>query len=448
MDAPLPGIEPWDEIVRNRALAHFSFAGPDAEQLVQGRERIYLDRIWNDFAGDPAKVDEATRAAYAAQYALPGAMRAGFAQFAAFPQDAEDNRIFQRTRLSMPLAVGGEKSFGATMAAVMRNVATDVHEAIVPGAGHWLMEESPEFTVALIRDFLAGRTPAEQRLSITEFKFPEHSEAGAGTSGVSGIQTVVLKGDPARAGLYTIMLRIPANTRIAAHEHMDDRGDRRLRQPNAFRRYSGRTGYRPDNRCRTVFDALRRHRVGPAPRVRRAVAPTVRFASDNAAPRSASAAPRRPLLNLEQALDYPTYIVPGEALMPPLARPDCFQCLPDWGKRLMTSAIPHWVNSLNTTSNLFSAVYRSPNLAAGVPGVGWSVIIMLTPLSANFVTLPALNPRSPLDPEGLTAVAGVSCHSGLNGVSRAASHSNMTVGSCAAFHAGGDECSASRVDAR
>src|SRR2546425_6294906 len=76
MDAPLPGVGPWDDIVRHPALWHFSVRGPDAERLVRGRERIYLDRIWNAFTGDPGKPDEATRAYYAAQYARPGAMRA------------------------------------------------------------------------------------------------------------------------------------------------------------------------------------------------------------------------------------------------------------------------------------------------------------------------------------------------------------------------------------
>jgi pimeloyl-ACP methyl ester carboxylesterase len=159
MDAPIPGIAPWDEIVRNPALWHFSFHGPDAERLVEGRERIYLDRIWNDFSGDPTKPDEATRAFYAAQYAQPGAMRAGFAHFTAFTQDAEDNKVFQKTKLTMPvLAIGGEKSFGSTEAAVMRSVAKDVREAVVPGAGHWLMEESPTLTITLIQDFLSGQT--------------------------------------------------------------------------------------------------------------------------------------------------------------------------------------------------------------------------------------------------------------------------------------------------
>jgi pimeloyl-ACP methyl ester carboxylesterase/uncharacterized RmlC-like cupin family protein len=234
MDAPIPGIAPWDDIVKNPALWHFSVSGPDAERLVQGRERIYLDRIWNAFSGDPRQPDEATRAFYAKQYAQPGAMRAGFAQFAAFAQDVKDNQVFSQTKLTMPvLAVGGEKSFGATEAVVMRNLATRVKEAVVPGAGHWLMEEAPAFTVALIRDFLKDPAPPpaappvvsdrEKRVAPSEFNFANAGAGGTGTSGVSGIQTVVMKGDPNQPGLYTIMLRIPANTRIAAHEHQDDR---------------------------------------------------------------------------------------------------------------------------------------------------------------------------------------------------------------------------------
>jgi pimeloyl-ACP methyl ester carboxylesterase len=55
MDAPLPGIGPWDEILRNPLLWHFSFGGPDAERLVAGRERIYLDRFWNEFSATPSR---------------------------------------------------------------------------------------------------------------------------------------------------------------------------------------------------------------------------------------------------------------------------------------------------------------------------------------------------------------------------------------------------------
>ncbi len=162
MDAPIPGIDPWNEILLTPGVWHFNFHGPDAERLVAGRERIYFDRIWNDFTGDPGKPDEATRNFFAATYAVPGGMRAGFAQFWAFSQDAADNKIFEQTKLTMPvMAVGGEKSFGATQAVIMRDVATNVREEVVPGSGHWLMEEKPAYTVALIRRFLdAPERPA------------------------------------------------------------------------------------------------------------------------------------------------------------------------------------------------------------------------------------------------------------------------------------------------
>lgn len=158
IDAPIPGVGPWEDILKNPMLWHFRFGGPDMERLVAGRERLYLDRFWNEFSADPARFNEAARIHYARLYALPGAMRAGFAQFAAFDQDAADNRAWLATgaRLTMPLlAVGGEKSFGTTMAAVMRAAATDVRERIVPESGHWVMEENPQATITLVRDFLA-----------------------------------------------------------------------------------------------------------------------------------------------------------------------------------------------------------------------------------------------------------------------------------------------------
>ncbi|GGB57959.1 epoxide hydrolase [Tistrella bauzanensis] len=160
MDAPLPGIGPWEEILKNPLLWHFRFGGPDMERLVAGRERIYLDRFWNEFSATPAKFSEASRQHYAQLYAAPGAMHAGFAQFAAFDQDAIDDKAFlAEGKLTMPvLAVGGEKSFGPAMAMVMRFAATDVTEGVVSDAGHWLMEEQPEATVTLVRAFLdAGR---------------------------------------------------------------------------------------------------------------------------------------------------------------------------------------------------------------------------------------------------------------------------------------------------
>jgi pimeloyl-ACP methyl ester carboxylesterase len=156
IDAPLPGVGPWEEILKNPLLWHFRFGGPDMERLVAGRERIYLDRFWNEFSADPKRFSEAARRHYAELYAMPGAMHSGFMQFAAFDQDAIDNQQFlARGKLPMPvLAIGGEKSFGTAMAEIMRFAASDVREAVIPDSGHWIMEENPAATIAMIRRFL------------------------------------------------------------------------------------------------------------------------------------------------------------------------------------------------------------------------------------------------------------------------------------------------------
>lgn len=157
IDAPLPGIGNWDNITRDPRLWHFNFRGPDVERLVQGRERIYLDRFWNELSADPKRIDEATRSHYAALYAQPRAMHSAFEQFGAFTQDALDNKqlLAAGGKLAMPvLAVGGEKSFYTTMADEMRFAATDVTVGIVPASGHWVMEENPDATTKLVVDFL------------------------------------------------------------------------------------------------------------------------------------------------------------------------------------------------------------------------------------------------------------------------------------------------------
>jgi pimeloyl-ACP methyl ester carboxylesterase len=156
MDAPLPGIGDWEAQLRNPKVWHFNFRGPDVERLVEGRERIYLDRFWNELSVTPSAIDETTRRHYAALYARPGAMHSAFEQFAAFSQDAIDNRAFAaQGMLSMPvLAIGAEGSYGPKMAQMMRFVATDVTERVIAHSGHWLMEEQPQATVQAITSFL------------------------------------------------------------------------------------------------------------------------------------------------------------------------------------------------------------------------------------------------------------------------------------------------------
>jgi len=159
IDAPLPGIGNWEEIKQSPLLWHFNFRGPDEERLVAGRERIYLDRFYNELSADPKKIDEATRQHYAALYARPHAMHDAFEQFGAFNQDAIDNKalLAKSGKLAMPvLALGGEKSFGTAQADILRLVATNVTPGIVPSSGHWIMDENPKATTASIVAFLSN----------------------------------------------------------------------------------------------------------------------------------------------------------------------------------------------------------------------------------------------------------------------------------------------------
>jgi len=157
MDAPLPGLGHWTDVRLDHRTWHFDFYGPDEERLIAGRERLYLDRFYNELSADPRHIDEQTRTHYAALYSRPHAIHNAFAQFAAFGQDAVDNQKFLADgKLKIPvLAIGGEKSFGQGFANEIGFAADNVRGLSIHDSGHWLMEEQPEATMNAILSFLA-----------------------------------------------------------------------------------------------------------------------------------------------------------------------------------------------------------------------------------------------------------------------------------------------------
>src|SRR5256886_2415131 len=158
MDAFLPGIGNWKNVWLLRDLWHFHFYGDVPLALVKGRERIYLEHFWNDFAADRTRsVPEADRRLYARAYAQPGAMRAGFEYFRNFERDAEDFARMGSQRLPMPMLVlSGEKAGGTFLIEQAKLVASDVRGQVVTGAGHWLMEEAGAVEVTAYDDAEAG----------------------------------------------------------------------------------------------------------------------------------------------------------------------------------------------------------------------------------------------------------------------------------------------------
>ena len=163
LDAFLPGVGEWTRVWSDRNQWHFHFYGKTPEALVQGRERIYLEHFWNDFAADPGKsIPEADRKIYAAEYARPNHVRAGMEWFRAIEQDGKEFHEYAAKPLQMPMFVlAGEKGAGGFLASQAQLIATDVQSAVVPGAGHWLMEEAPGFVIPKLVEFLGSENPPQ-----------------------------------------------------------------------------------------------------------------------------------------------------------------------------------------------------------------------------------------------------------------------------------------------
>ena len=156
MDAPIPGVgDIWEKVYTNPALWHFHFVNsPIAIELVNGRERVFLEHVWQSFGGDLTKFGEEEKRMYAQSYAQPGVMRDAFEYFKAFePQDATDNRNFAKTKLPMPLLViEGEKGMNGVLA-IQAALISDHVKALKFASGHWLMEEKPAETSAALKEF-------------------------------------------------------------------------------------------------------------------------------------------------------------------------------------------------------------------------------------------------------------------------------------------------------
>lgn len=131
------------------------------EALLNGREDIYINWLFENYSYLPNSISEEDRKEYLRTYSKPGAMTALFEYYRALPQDAKDNQEFiaANGKLKMPvLALGGDKSFGRGMETLesMQRMAVNVTGGLVPNSGHWVTEEQPEFVAKALRDFFLG----------------------------------------------------------------------------------------------------------------------------------------------------------------------------------------------------------------------------------------------------------------------------------------------------
>jgi pimeloyl-ACP methyl ester carboxylesterase len=128
-----------------------------AEQLVQGRERVYFSYFFQKFAHRPDAVPDEDLEAAVTAYSRPGRLQAGFAHYRSMPESARQNAELMKSRLTMPvLAVGGEACFGDIVGQQMRLVADDVTAVTLNECGHWVTAEQPAAFLKELLAFLAA----------------------------------------------------------------------------------------------------------------------------------------------------------------------------------------------------------------------------------------------------------------------------------------------------
>jgi len=161
LEAPIPGIgDYWKQIFNNEKTWHFHFVeSAYALPLVKGRERVFLSHFWDELAANDKGMSEESRVRYTKAYAKDGVMQAAFELFKAFNRaDAEDNRKFAVTKLTMPvLTIAGDGSMGPILEGQAKMVATDVRSIVLANTGHWLTEERPAETKAALLSFFLGK---------------------------------------------------------------------------------------------------------------------------------------------------------------------------------------------------------------------------------------------------------------------------------------------------
>jgi pimeloyl-ACP methyl ester carboxylesterase len=171
MNVVVPGIEPWDRVLRNPRIWHFAFHNvPELpERLVMGRQRTYFDWFYDALATRPGAISEQSRQAYAAAYAERNALTAGFEWYRAFAEDAEENARFAcgpgDTHVPV-LYVRGDGEPGKIdeyVAGLQGAGLTNVVGKLISNCGHFAPEERPGEVWRVISDFCNQARPTAKR---------------------------------------------------------------------------------------------------------------------------------------------------------------------------------------------------------------------------------------------------------------------------------------------
>jgi pimeloyl-ACP methyl ester carboxylesterase len=151
MDVVIPGIKPWEDVLRNPHIWHFRFhAIPTLpETLVSGKERVYFDYFYNIIAAHPENISNKARQAYVQAYSGIPALSTGFGWYRAFEQDAKENKSLSAKQLQIETPVlylrGDHESGDITqyVEGLKEAGIKNVRSNLIEDCGHFAPEEQP-----------------------------------------------------------------------------------------------------------------------------------------------------------------------------------------------------------------------------------------------------------------------------------------------------------------
>jgi pimeloyl-ACP methyl ester carboxylesterase len=161
----IPGLDPWDELIRDPRIWHFAFhAVPDLpELLVAGHARAYFDFFFNFLGSKTHPLSDDVRDAFSRAYAQPEALKAGFDWYRAFPADAKHNAEY-RTIDTPILYFRGDadgRSPDAYVEGLRQVGAQNVQSLTLAGTAEFTPIEAPERFAEMVATF-AERCVAEE----------------------------------------------------------------------------------------------------------------------------------------------------------------------------------------------------------------------------------------------------------------------------------------------
>ena len=155
LDAPLPGLGPWDAVKANPITWHINFQQTPGlpEQLLAGREAIYLRHFL-----DSDTFSDADVARYARAYAAPEHLRAALEIYRAFPANEKFNAA-QQSAISVPLVLAPgknspfEKLMPSFADALRAHGCANVEIEVIENSVHYVADEQPDAVAQLIERY-------------------------------------------------------------------------------------------------------------------------------------------------------------------------------------------------------------------------------------------------------------------------------------------------------